>query len=455
LAQAIRTGEWLNLDVPLSGLTVTHTLSGPSVIAGKLTPELPTVNLQAWSPWATWLHVEHDGAVAASGILQPVSFDGPTVTVNAEGFSGYLHGLPFGGNYRAVQVDPADVVREIWGHVQGHRDAHLGVVMDPTVTRVRLGTPEKHQVKAPRDEWVPAREYGGIGAVRAAAGRLRTAGPRPNPYFVADGVSPLISAALKAQYDREQDSFTKDKAANFLQQVFEGKDQKMTRIVDAEPYELAWWDHKDCGSEVNNLAKQTPFDYCEVDSWDDDRRDVRHRLAIGYPRLGRRRGDLRFAAGENVLSGVPLAGAGEDYASEVVVLGAGDGRDKIRGSATEVSTERLRRVAVLTDKTVTTVSRARAIARAELQRRRPEPTLSELTVDGSHPNAPLGSFEPGDDVLVSGEFPWIGRIATWHRVTSYQWAAESTQVKLTVEPSAHYSYNPPVQGSVSPQGGGQ
>jgi hypothetical protein len=454
LAQAIRTGEWLNLDVPLSELSVTRTLSGPSVIAGKLTPELPSVNLQAWSPWATWLHVEHDGAVAASGILQPISFDGPAVTINAEGTSGYLHGLPWQGNYRAVQVDPADIVREIWGHVQGHQDGHLGVVVDPTSTDVRLGTPEKHQVKSPRDEWVPAREYGGIGAVRAAAGRLRTAGPRPNPYFVADGVPSSISAALKAQYDREQHTFTKDKASNFLQQVFDGKDEKMTRIVDAEPYELVWWDHKDCGSEVNDLAKQTPLDYAEFDSWDADRRDVRHRIALGYPRLGRRRGDLRFAAGENVLSGVPLADGGEDYASEVVVLGAGQGRDKVRGSAQEVSTDRLRRLAVLTDQTVTTVARAKAIARSELKRRRPEPTLSSLTVDASHPNAPLGSFQVGDDLLITGSYPWVGEVRTWHRLTSYEWSAASTQVKLTVEPSAHYSYNPPVQGSVTGGGSG-
>jgi hypothetical protein len=453
MAQAIRSGEWLHLDVPLSELSVTHTLSGPSVIAGKLTPELPSVNLDAWSPWATWLHVEHDGAIVASGILQPISFDGPTVTINAEGTSGYLHGLPWQGNYRAVQVDPAEIVREIWGHVQGHQDAHLGVVVDPTATPVRLGTPEKHQVKAPRDEWVPAREYGGTGAVKAAAGRLLKG--TLNAGFTAAGVPRDISAALKAQYDRENHTFDEEKAKNFLQQVFQGKDEKMTRIVSSEPYELVWWDHKDCGSEVNDLAKQTPFDYCEVDSWDANRRDVRHRLAIGYPRLGRRRGDLRFAAGENVLSGVPLAGGGDDYASEVVVLGAGDGRDKIRGSATEVSAERLRRVAVLTDKTVTSTERARALARAELQRRRPQPTLSELTVDGSHPNAPLGSFQVGDDALITGTYPWVGRIATWHRVTSYQWAVESTPVKLTVEPSAHYSYNPPVQGSVSPQGGGR
>src|SRR5690606_11357613 len=67
-------------------------------------------------------------------------------------------------------------------------------------------------------------------------------------------------------------------------------------------YQLAWHEDIDLGSTIDTLCTQTPMDYREVWEWASPARDaVRMRIEMGYPRLGRRRDDLRFVQGENVL----------------------------------------------------------------------------------------------------------------------------------------------------------
>lgn len=364
LAQHIRTGEWLNKDVPSSDVSVKHTLSGPDVISGKFTPELPNLNIGLFDEWSTWLYVEQDGQIRGSGIIQPHGINDSSsnteVQISADGASSYPHGIPFSGEISEFQVDPLDIVRRIWSTVQSHPDGNLGVQIDDTTSPIRIGT---H--KDPDD-------------------------------------------------DLSQD----------------------------EPYKLNWWEHKDCGQEINNLAKQTPFDYRDISEWNTGHTDVIHRFEIGYPRLGHMRNDLRFAEGENIISSVPLTEIDGLYASEVEVLGAGQGRDMIRGRVGSPSETRLRRVAVVTDKSITTTDRATKRARDELKRRQADVSMKQITVSARHLNAQLGTFQCGDDIPVTGEFPWIGRTCIWHRITSYTWKPNSDSVQIDLKPSSSFRYGP-------------
>lgn len=371
IAQRILDGEFLSWDFPLSQVQVQDTLSGPTVISGVLEPELPFLNVDAVDAWAIWLHVEQDGEIRASGILQPIALDSEeeSISVEAEGASGYPHGIPFLGQYEAIQVDPLDVVRRIWAHIQAHPDGKLGVVVDATTSPVRIGTEERDV------------------SFETGAG--------------------------------EQVEFT------------------------AGPYKLHWWDHRDCGQEINQLAQETPFDYRDTSYWNADKTNVLHRIELGYPRLGRRQHNLRFAQDENLLESIPLVERDDAYASAVIVLGAGEGRDMVRGTAQTVSSTRLRRPVVIEDKTITSSSRARARANSELsQRTVSRVSMRQITVDARHPNAKLGSFTPGDDIAVTGDFPYIGRATLWHRITASTWEPDSEIVILDLAPSESFRYGP-------------
>lgn len=186
----------------------------------------------------------------------------------------------------------------------------------------------------------------------------------------------------------------------------------------AEPYGLVWWDAQDCADLINSLASSTPFDYLERHAWNADRTAVTHHIDLGYPRLGGRREDLRFAPGENVVAMPDLDRLTDEYANSVFAVGKGEGALSERVGIEGVDGQRLRRVFVLTDK-ARTKAQLDAIARRELSRRRGEWALDTITVR-DHPNAPLGSWALGDDIPVTLDQPWVSPQVIWHRIVSDQ-----------------------------------
>ncbi|MCX5070832.1 hypothetical protein OOJ91_33850 [Micromonospora lupini] len=190
-----------------------------------------------------------------------------------------------------------------------------------------------------------------------------------------------------------------------------------------EPYQLSWWDATDCGREIEQLAREAPLEWVEEAAWSSPGSTaVTHTLRLGYPRLGRRRSDLAFVQGDNVTGVVPVLRSGDDYANEVVGLGAGEGR-KMVFSRLPVIDGRLRRVAVRSDKSVTAASRMDALCRDDLTARQGLPEIAEIEVD-DHPNAVLGSWAPGDDILVQATVPWLGDVSIWSRVIGWSLTGE-------------------------------
>lgn len=204
------------------------------------------------------------------------------------------------------------------------------------------------------------------------------------------------------------------------------------------PYQLAWWDAKDCGQEIDQLSREAPLEWVEETAWSSSTADtITHILRIGYPRLGRRRQDLAFIQGDNVTNVVPVQRDGDDYTNEVFGLGAGEGR-KIVNTRLPVIDGRLRRVAVLTNKAVTRPTLLDALCRDELLRRQGLAEIAEIEVV-DHPNARIGAWAPGDDILVQAELPWLGEVSIWSRVISWTLTSE-TRAKLTLTRSDRYSY---------------
>lgn len=352
------TETLLSNDVPLQGVRLREDLSGPGGIEGEIAPEVLRLKTPTgdplFDPWGTAIYAEKDGNIRAGALLADLLEEGPRLQLDTVGFTGYLAGQPYTGDWSRVQVDPLDVARHIWAHKQAIRGGNLGMTVDSTTSPVRIGTKEE-DVK----------------------------------FITGNG---------------EEVSF------------------------QAGPYTLQWWKDHDLGKAFDDLAAETPFDYLVTHSWDGEK--IKHHLRLGYPTLGRRRHDLRFVLGENIFDHPPINYEGDAYASEVITLGAGEGRKMIRGGDSR-TTNRLHRAAVVIDKTLRNKKSADTIAAQELAARIGDEDLDTLIVQ-EHPSATLGSFSPGDEILVQSPAGWTKEIYLWVRILSIVTEPEKNQATLTV-----------------------
>lgn len=173
-----------------------------------------------------------------------------------------------------------------------------------------------------------------------------------------------------------------------------------TVAFEAGPRKLAWYLTSDLGKEIDDLAKETPFDWAETFSWQGDQPHCHIRL--GYPELGGRKDHLRFVLGEN-LATEPDVTEG-DYVNQAYVLGAGEGPARVRGYA-GVTDGRLRRTRTVDDSSKRSVAQANALASATLAASRGEYVVETIEVY-DHPNAPLEAVELGDTIPLYAEMDW-------------------------------------------------
>lgn len=185
-----------------------------------------------------------------------------------------------------------------------------------------------------------------------------------------------------------------------------------TTPTKVDPLVLAYWQTHDLAREFDHLAELAPFEYRMEHAWDGE--TIRHRLRYGFPTLGARRHDLRFVAGENVLVEPKVETAGEEYASHLLVLGAGEGRSMMRDEQS-TSTDRLGRFAVVSDKTITTPAQAKARALAELKARTGSSDITEIQVI-QHPHTPLGSYSVGDEIALTTAGGWTDETDMWVKI---------------------------------------
>jgi hypothetical protein len=374
IAQRILTREIVDWDLPVSDdFEFGRTLSGPSLMRGSFKPEIISVQELGLDPYAYFFHVEIDNEIRGTGIFLPPEYDDSTLNFNCEGFSSAAHYTMYEGEYSQIQVDPLQVVREIWNHVQTRADSNYGIVVSNDTSPIKLGDPA---------------------------------------------------------------TTTKEKNPDT------GEVTETT--TEAKPYTLSWWDNKNCGDEIDSLAQQTPFDYMETVKWNTAKTDVNLGIKLGYPRVGIQRPDLLFVdgEGENIIGVVPVQEDPNRYASAVFVIGAGEGRAAIRGYAGERLANRVRRTFTITDKSITSVARANARAREELLIRKSMGfDISEITINAHHPNAPLGSYDVGDDIFVRIYVPWLlNETAAWHRILAWSYQPARDIVRLTLARSDSFTY---------------
>ena len=128
---------------------------------------------------------------------------------------------------------------------------------------------------------------------------------------------------------------------------------------------------------------------------------------------------------------------GDDYANGVLGLGAGEGKGALQRTVA-VPDGRLRRLAVYTAKDVSSPARMDALLQRELRRRQDTLEITSVTVR-DHPNARIGSWSLGDDVLIQATIPWLGDIALWCRIVGWALKTESTAT-LSLVRSDSFTY---------------
>lgn len=147
IAQRASTGEFLDMELPLHRDELGWSLSGAGSLRGTIAPDIGGMRAEDGRPlleeWGTYIYAEADGVIRWGGIVISSKYSGPNWSVEAAGFSTYPHGMPYLGDYSQVGVDPVDVVRHIWEHLQAQPGGDLGVSVVGDSTPVRLGTPPR------------------------------------------------------------------------------------------------------------------------------------------------------------------------------------------------------------------------------------------------------------------------------------------------------------------------
>lgn len=467
IAQRALTGEFLHFDVPMSRDELTWDLSGPGSLRGTVSPEVGQLRAADGSPlfdeWGTFIYAEADGTIRWGGIVISSEFNGAAWAIEAAGFTTYPHGIPYQGSYTQASVDPFDAVREIWRFVQTSTNGNLGLAVGSGSTPVRLGTPAKAAFPEVFLDgfWIPRSQADPSLIVPSQSAKLKHGIDNNDtsltmqslggfdtlglPFTVAIGSERILvgsrSGTTLSDLSRGVDGTkaTGHQAGTAVNRI--GTPTRTEPAADAQPYTLLWWDAPDCGDEIDSLAQETPFDYVESHAWADDG-SITHTLQLGYPRLGGRRTDLAFVEGDNISNVITATRDGSVYANEVIGFGAGEGRSSLRVQLPDPD-GRLRRPVVYTDKSITTIPRLTALSRTQLTRWQQVLEITSIDVI-AHPNARIGSWQLGDDILVSADLPWLGRVDLWSRVVGWSLISDS-RATLTLARSSSFYYGSPPQ----------
>lgn len=382
----------LDWEVPLSlSSNPRRELSGPGALAGTIEPEYARMIGADGQPilqdWGTKLYLEIEGVIRWGGLVTKTAFDGAKCTVSCEGFTAYPQGIPFEGYLiSGALITPKDPYA-------GKDKNHDGWV-DGKKGKQRVPDPPK--------------PYGG---------------PRIDTYDAFRSIWSHIQSRPNGNLGLTIDSHDSG-------ELLGAKD-------GSDPWELAWWNNPDCGQALDSLARDMPFDWVESHSWSGGGNTISHRITLGKPRLGRKRTDLRFADGENIMAIAKPEGMGDEFANEVVVLGKGEGK-KMKRAQVYRSDNRLRRVATVTDKTLSSDSALRKRGEQELAGRTAALQIPAIQIV-DHPNARLGSWSLGDDILVQVHVPWVGDVQVWHRIVADEISADGLVV-LTLKRSDSFHY---------------
>ena len=212
-------------------------------------------------------------------------------------------------------------------------------------------------------------------------------------------------------------------------------------VADFFAYFVRAADYRDCLEEITSLCRDVPIDYYEKSEWNSNRTAINKTLQLAYPRGGVQQNNIMFRQRENVLGMTPAGEMDMDYVSDVIVKGWFPGK-MYSSTLSNADTSRYRRVVKDEDALINSRERTAVWARRKLALRQVPQHWASIVVDMYHPNAPFGTFDVGDDILISGEMPMVGRTSQWHRILTMQPNDATGQMTITTKHVDGFNYDP-------------
>lgn len=144
LLQELPSGRFLHSEVPLTGVSITDTLSGPGTLAANVPFDFARLKGDDGQPlikeWGSAIWAEADGQIVGGGIVDKAPTSGDSLSVECVGVAGQIAGQPYtaGGKVWSKE-DPLEITRYIWRHWQNQEGGNLGVILDETTSPIRIG----------------------------------------------------------------------------------------------------------------------------------------------------------------------------------------------------------------------------------------------------------------------------------------------------------------------------
>lgn len=402
------TERLMHTDVPLFDVDVTSELSGTGVMRAAVAPEFlherDATGATVLTRWATVIYVELEDQVFDAFILRDIVDEGDVVRLELVGFLGFFAGLPYDTVYNRGDVPSDQVVRELVNHPSRRPGGKLGFRVSFEGSWPRIGNP------LPPD--IPV-----IPPVPRNPGKFTDKQPKypKYPEYPKSSSKAALNSynAAKKKYDADKKKYDADmkayykrqEAHNKLVSEFKNKESERKQKIDERErvYEDAkvkfnWWSTTDLLSEINRLSSELSFEY-RVSHWWSGESAV-HSVEFARPSFSRRRHDISFVEGENVLVLPKIELSGDKFANEVRMIGRGEGNKTVLewSQVPAGGKHGLARVLTLTDKSAYRREAMRADTLRALQYFRDPVKFDRFRFVDSE-LARFGSFRVGDDVL--------------------------------------------------------
>ncbi|MDX3224569.1 hypothetical protein [Streptomyces sp. ME19-01-6] len=228
-----------------------------------------------------------------------------------------------------------------------------------------------------------------------------------------DGRGPYIEAD-PCQVIRDVWAYAQEQPDGDLQVVVDDTKSSAKAGTAKDPYTTPKSDPRNLGEIIDEMADiDDGLEWTETVTWRGRRAE--RRIALGAPRLGRRREDLTFTTGANVVGEPHVIKDADTYAQWVIGLGAGEGKKrKVVVDGVRNGRLRLEHKLETSEKDETKLKQR---TRRERLARQILPTLTELEIT-DHPAAPIEALRVGDDVRVRLHEPHT-EYDGWNRIVGW------------------------------------
>lgn len=139
-------GQIIHPDLPVVSVEVTNRLNAPRSAKIVVPATHATPLLSRLAEWGAAMWVEDNGVILGGGLITTAPIITPdTASFELTGTTSYLADQPWqAAKFSGIKVDPLDMARKIWNHIQTLPGGNLGVIVDGTKSPVRIGEPEKN-----------------------------------------------------------------------------------------------------------------------------------------------------------------------------------------------------------------------------------------------------------------------------------------------------------------------